>query len=523
MTKVEDMGQSRVRWFVVGVASTIALAGCGSGEGAETETELRSQLSTDPSTFDPARSAGGDDYNVARLLFDSPLRLGPDGIEAGLATSWEAESASSYTLTIRDDATCVDGTEITASVVADSLEYLASPDTASNFRGLVFGSGDVVITADDDAAEVAIELSEPYANLPQGLTLAQSGIICPAGLADPEGLARGDVPEAFSGPYELGAAKPGLEYRFDLRDGYEAWPEFAADLPGNAPEAITFGLVTDASATANQLLSGDLDFAYVQGEAADRFDGQDEYRSLPTTVASIYLVFNQADGRVFSDPDLRLAVAQAVDAEAFVSAFSGGRGEVFDTLVPPDYRCALADPSLRVDQDAQAAAALLDGVSATVLGSNAFGDNGAGNEYIAEALGAAGADIDLINADNATWATTMNQPGSDWDVVVMGDINATQQVSASLNRVMGPSIAEGGRNVGSADNPEGLAQLTEALVQTDPDAQCAAYEQAQRSVLERHDIVPLTGLITTMVSGENVEMQAIGDYLDFATVRVGVA
>lgn len=505
----------------------LAVAGCSSsptepGGSPETGGSVRGLLSTDPSTFNPATAAGGDDYTIDRLLYDSVLRRDDDGaIVGGLASSWDARSASEYVFTIRDDATCSDGTPITATVVADSLSYFADPATASNFRTLVFGPAGVSsIDADDSASTVTVNLAAPYANLERGLTLAQSGVICPEGLADLDGLATGSVEGAFSGPYALTSAQPGLEYVLTLREDYAAWPEFSEPLSGVPADEIVYGLTTDASTTANQLLSGDLDFGNLTGDSVERFTSNADYARVPTVVAGVYLIFNETDGRVFADQDRRFAAAQAVDRAAFDAAFSGGRGELFSSVVSPSYACVNTDDSLLVTQDTAAATRVLDGVAMTVLGSNAFGDGGAGNEYIAEALRAAGGDVTLVSTDNATWATTMNTPGSDWDVVVMGDINAVQVISASLLRVMGPTIDEGGRNIGSIDNPAGFAALQEGLSTADVDEQCAAYQEAQRTMLERVDVVPLTGLTTSMVSRSGVQIRAFGDYLDPATLRV---
>lgn len=507
------------------LVAALALSACSASSG-DTEAgasgggTLRTLLTTDPSTFDPATATGGDDYVMDRLLYDSLLRRDDDGLVGGLASSWEAESASEYVFTIRDDATCSDGTEITPAVVADSLTYFASPDTASSFRALVFGSGTATITADDATGTVRISLSEPYANLERGLTIAQSGIICPAGLEDLEGLAAGTVEGAFSGPYTLTESQAGIGYTLTLRDDYDAWPEFASPLTGSPASSIELSLATDASTTANQLLSGDLDAANLTGDTVDRFASNTDYTQTPTVAAGVYVIFNEQEGSVFAgNAELRKAVAQAIDQEAYNEVFSDGRSELFTSVVSSSYACVNTDTSLLEAHDPAAAASVLGGASIRLVQSTAFGDAGAGGEYIQQALTEAGASVELTSTDNATWATTINTPGSGWDMTIMGDINAVQTISASLERVMGTSIAEGGRSIGAADNVEGAAALAEGLATADPDEQCAAFQTAQETMLERDDVVPLAGLITTMVTGPGVTVRAFGDYLDPATFR----
>lgn len=60
------------------------------GSGPATDT-VRTSLTTDPTTFNAAKANAKDDYQVARYLFDTVLRLDVDGTFAGgLATKWEA-------------------------------------------------------------------------------------------------------------------------------------------------------------------------------------------------------------------------------------------------------------------------------------------------------------------------------------------------------------------------------------------------------------------------------------------------
>ena len=509
------------------LTAALSLSACSSGDDSAPEAAasggtLAGQLTTDPSTFDPATAIGGDDYIVDRLLYDSVLRRdADDGIVGGLASEWEAVSAAEYNFTIRDDATCSDGTPITASIVADSLTYFANPETKSNFRTLVFGSGTATITGDDDTSTVSIALSEPYANLERGLTLAQSGIICPAGLEDLAGLKTGTVDGAFSGPYVLDEAQAGISYTLALREDYEAWPYFAEDLPGAPADTLELTLVTDASTTANQLLSGDLDYANVLGDTIDRFDGNDDYTATPTIWAGVYLLFNEAETSVFYDNQpLRQAVAQAFEREAYNTVFSDDRSELFTSVVSSQYTCVNTDESLLESYDPDAAGEILDGTEIDFVQSTAFGDAGAGGEFIQAALDSLGSTVNLTSTDNATWATTINTPGAEWDMTLMGDINAVQVISASLSRVMGPSVAEGGRNFGSIVNPEGYEALKEGLASSDVDEQCAAFDIAQQTMLERDDVVPLAGVVTNLIARDGVTIRAFGDYIDIATLRV---
>ncbi|MFF5986423.1 ABC transporter substrate-binding protein [Prauserella flavalba] len=518
--------RTRLLAMVTATACAGALAACATSTAGPAETgTVRTVLNSDPSSFDPTQAQGQQTFQVASLLYDTLLRRDEGStLTGGLATDWATESASEFTFTIRRDASCSDGTPITASVVADSLRRLADPATESTWKNLVFGLGEVNVTADDRASTVRVSLAEPFTTLPQGLAIPQSGIVCPAGLADPEGLEAGTVPGAFSGPYTVREAQQGLSYTLALREDYQAWPDFSTPLKGEPPRRIEIGISTDQSTVANQILAGDLDLGqFADPDAVKRFTAQPDLHQYLVTNSTAYVVFNQRKGRPFADrPDLRRAVAMAVDQKAFNAIFTKSTAEVLTSVSPASFRCVNTDRSLLPPHDPEAAAKALSGVTGVrLIGNTANRQFSGGADYLYEVLTDAGAEVTMSKVDNATFWSTIAEGGSDWDVVFLGDLNSVGAISASLDRVIGPSVEDGGRNYSASDNPEGEAALAEGLATTDPEAQCAAFQRAQRTLFERSDIVPLAGSPLTYVTGPDLTISVFDDYVDLATMRVG--
>lgn len=478
---------------------------------------------SDPSGFNPALAAGVQTFQFDRLLYDTVLRLGEDGIVGGLAADWTASSASDYIFTIREDATCSDGTPITATVVADSLKYLSDPETGSPWSPLVFGNATPTIVANDEAATVSITLSEPFASLEAGLTVAQTGVVCPAGLADLEGLEVGSVEGAFSGPYALTESNPGIGYTLSFRDGYSAWPDYSVPLEGSPAKEIVYTLGNDESTAANQMLAGQIDFGnYAEWDTIARFDGEDGFSQNLITAYTTYIVFNQRPGRIFADnPELRKAVAQSINQEGFNTVFSQGNAELLTSVVPGSYECANTDSSWMTAYDPEAAKKLLDGTSGIKLHGNtanlAF-SNGA--DFVYESLTAAGADVDLTKVDNASYWTIMRAGGDAWDVTFIGDQNAAQAISASLDRSIGPAIEDNGRNFSGSINPEGEAALTAGLATADLEERCNLFLTAQKSLFDRYDVVPLAGGSTVTIISDKATARQFGEDVDVATLRL---
>ncbi|QTX03835.1 ABC transporter substrate-binding protein [Agromyces archimandritae] len=513
------MNRRSILVTAAGTAAVLALTGCagGSADGAASVDTINAQLVTDPGGFDPALARAADDYVVSRMLYDTLVRRDADNtLVGGIATDWEAVSASEYVFTIRDDATCAGGTAITPGIVADSLNRLADPELASTARSLAFGPNEAAFTADDDAGTVTAELSGPWSDFLYGMALPHTGIVCPAGLDDPEGLMAGTVEGAFSGPYTLTAAEPAVKYEMTLRDDYDAWPEFAEPLEGVPAKTVNFAPVAESSTLATQLLSGGMDVGTITGEEISRFT-DDGYAKHELSTMTSYLVFNQREGSVFREqPELRHAAAQAVDPVAFTDIATAGLGVPIASVSAPGVLCVSEDESRLAGFDVDAASKTLAGVKIRLVGTTLLSQ---GNEYVAEMLRKAGAEVDYTEMDNANWSTTTGTNGP-WDVTVQGDINLLGTMTSSLLRVMGPYSDEGGRNKTGVPNDEGYGLLNEAMTIVDAEAQCPVIDRAFQTVLDRSDAAPMASIVATAVAAPGFDVRVFGDYLDPSTMRI---
>lgn len=509
------------------VAAALLLTSCTTGSeptgGADAGVSngvVRTALNSDPTTFNAAKANAKDDYEVARFLFDTVIRRDADGkFVGGLATEWTA-TPTEASLTIRDDATCADGTKITADIVAESLKYFADPATKNNFGKLVFGPGEPTITADAATKVVKIELAQPWGELLGGLTLAQTGIICPAGLADLDGLAKGTVTAAFSGPYTLSKSTHGVVYEMTLREDYDAWPSYAKPLEGVPATTVRFFPGVNKTTVANQLLTGEMDVSDIAPADMQRFEGNKDYAVTTVPFAGIFILFNQRPGSPFTDPALRKAVAQAVNQQAFNAAAYAGKGIPYNSIVAPTVACVLPDNSKLTKEDAAAAKSVLSGKSFKMVGTTSIGPNGAGSTYLQEALRAAGATLDLSLVDNGAWATMTQTKPETWDLTIQGDANFVGTVAASLTRIAGTPTEKGGRNIGGGENAQILADISEAQNAADEQSRCAAYTKAQTAILEDNDIVPLVGEPQILIQRAGFSIAAPSGIVDYGTLRI---
>jgi ABC-type transport system substrate-binding protein len=506
----------------------ITLVGCAPGESPDPTGSAPAGTDTinletwyAPATFNPALAAATSDLQNARLGFDTLLRAGEDGLIGGLATDWEAVSSSEYTFTLRDDATCADGTAITPSIAAASFEYLTGLEEAGavTWKNQAFGSGEPTFEADDDAGTLTVTLSTPYSQLLGGISQPGLGIICPAGIEDPEGLAAGTVEGAFSGPYTLTAQQPGASFTYTLRDDYDAWPAWTS-VEGSPAKTMNFSVQPDGNTSANLLESGGIDAARFFDSNALRFAEDDGYSTVEFASSAYNLVFNQApgSGSVFEgNQALRTAVAQAIDPNGFNEAGLDGLGVAQYTVNSASYQCALEEPALLQSYDPAAAAAELEGVTIRLLFMSNW-DPAA--DYIAESLRAAGATVEVSAPDPAEWTSTMRTEPTKWDVAIAAENAGSGLIHLSIARYLGATYPDGGTNVVGADNPEGVGFFTEAMESADAAEQCAAFESAQRTILERVDMMPLITDTHRYVTRAGFAAHVFNGYWDPTAMRI---
>ncbi|QBI56683.1 ABC transporter substrate-binding protein [Streptomonospora litoralis] len=505
-------GTAAVLGMAVLAATACTTGGTGAGGAGTADGTVRLAVSGDATTFDPARGNASTDYEFARLAYDTLLSFDTDGeLVPGLAKSWE-NTPTEATFTLRDGVTCSNGEKLTATMVADTLRHIADPETGSSARYLVFGPHEPTITADDEAGKVTIELDGPWSDLPVGLAGSTASITCSD---DPEKLNSGGAPG--TGPYTLTESKRGATYTFTRRDDYDWAPEHGGGISGKRPEKLVYQVISNESTVANQLETGALDYATFTGTEAQRFTDGD-YTSLSRPTVHMFLVFNQREGRPGADPEVREAAAQAVDRAAFDEATTGGAGTLLTSVMSDRIRCVLDDESLLTGQDKQAAAEGLDGVDVKLVGTNAVA-GGNGNEYVRAALEEAGASVDLRNIDNASWATDVLGNQGDWDMTVMAALNSSGVLTPTMSLLSGAEPPQG-RNFAGVHNDKLDQGFADALSTTDAGEKCAAWERAQRAMLKRHDVVPLSTVDVSFVMAPGISAAAFPAGVDTSTLRI---
>lgn len=497
----------------LGLCVTAALlTGCGGsgsdsdGNGSSGDTQYADggtftmAMAGDPGKLDPQSSASSQLFTVNQLAYDNLVAVDADTgeIQSQLATDWKVDGAT-VTLTLGDGITCADGSDFTATTVADNIAYVADPKNKSPYLGVFLPVG-AKAEADDAAGTVTITLAQPAPFVLNGL--ASLPMVCEAGMEDRASLSDST---AGTGPYVLTEAAPGDHYTYEIRDGYTWGPDGATTAEKGMPDTVVMKVVQNEGTAANLLLSGDLNAATVQGPDAKRLDAQDLFTSqTPALVGEQW--YNHGDGHGTADPGVRMGLTQALDLEQLASVATAGNGTPATTLAAiQPVACPGDSVSGNVPaQDVEAAKTALAGQKLTFLYSSAAGSAvSAAAELAVQQWEAAGATVTAKGVDETALQQAIFGTG-DWDIAwVPLNVNSPDQLVPFLS---GPGMADGGTNFSGIDNPDYDAGVKQASGMPGTEG-CDTWLQAEASLFTAADIVPFANnLVTTYGNGAEFEM-----------------
>ncbi len=333
-----------MRRWLVGLAFAL-LVGWAVGQSAS--DTLVVGLSKLPTTLDSADANDGASIGVTRQIVENLIRFQPGTatLAPGLATSWSGnEDSTIWTLVLRQGVTFQDGTPFDAAAVkfdldrwndADNPYHFASEGRAfvgwRNLFGGFLGDGSAlagVKVIDDHTVE--LDLTRSVSFLPAMLAAGYFGFDSPTAVqkAGPD-YGSPDVGSVGTGPFRF------VEWIEGSRVTLEANPTYWGEAP--KVKQLVFEGVADATARLAQLKAGSLDIAL--GLAPSDVPNIESDPNLQAVYSDAgmnvsYLAMHQANAP-FDQQLVRQAVAYAIDKKGLLDAFYGGLGATAPDMVPP--------------------------------------------------------------------------------------------------------------------------------------------------------------------------------------------
>lgn len=356
---------------------------------------LTIDISSEPSTLDPATTYDANGWSIVHSIYDSLLQYDNDGnLELLLAESWEWTAPTTIAIKLRPNITFHNGEALTSKAVQFSLGHITAEETASQ----VSANFKVVESFNEiDDLNFELVLSQPAPWLPA--QIAAWLAILPPDYATSNDFARNPV---GTGPFAFESWSAGESIALTVNEDY-----FAGS-PKGVPiaDAVTYRFVPDATTRVADLLSGSAQL--VTGVPVDQASTIEKDDQTVVTQAVSGSAFVRVPNTVdpFTDAQVRVAMNFAVDVQSIVDALIGGHGTPLANLFAPSsigYDANLSAYAYDVDQakDILANAGLGDGFKTSMDVSASERLDIA--QAVAAQLGDAGIEVDVTQKELAVF------------------------------------------------------------------------------------------------------------------------
>lgn len=340
------------------VVTSCASTDDGGDAPAEAVDTVRIDLPTPATSIDPTGGTLLTNNQIVSLtsasLFTYERGSAAETVPYLAESVTASEDGLTHTIVLKPDLAFSDGSELDSEDVVASLERLR--DTPGANARFVSTFSEIVAV---DPTTVEVTVTKPTADLSQTLALPATGIIA-AEAVGVENYFEGDP--VFSGPY-VPEGDP-LSNSFTLVRN----EHFGGGLP--VVKEIEVSIIPDASTSATRLQAGDVDMAQIPVESASLLSGETASITLERT-ATMYILPNNREGTLFSDPRIRQAIATAIDREALAKVAYGDEFSIQTGPYPPISSYpepieVFTEPDLDAARDLLVGTACENGCSATV-------------------------------------------------------------------------------------------------------------------------------------------------------------
>lgn len=315
-------------------------------------------------SLDPALTSDGESFRVLQQVYEPLVDLATGStneLEGVLAESWEGEAGDTeYVFHLREGVTFHDGTPFNAEAVKinfDRMQNFDETDQASAYYygALMDGFGPDNLISNVEATDeltVTITLREPSPTFLYGITLTPFSIVSPAVLeatgADSSETSTfdTDITQAGTGPFVMDDYIPEEAATLVRNENY--WGDLAF------LDRLIIRPIADPAARLQALQGGSIqgydlvsppDYETVESEGFSLVErlsfnalylginpvARENAAAAESGVADVY----EGEESPLGDLAVRQAIAMAIDKQALIDAFYGGRGSVADDFLPP--------------------------------------------------------------------------------------------------------------------------------------------------------------------------------------------
>lgn len=520
----------------------------------ETGGNINVLMSSDFQTLDPGNSNYVQTANVGQLYYRTLTMAKetsgqPPEIVPDLATDLGkvSEDGLTWTYTLKDGLKYEDGTPIVAADIKYGIErtfardvYTQAPQElnavldADTYKGPYTG-GELAAVETPDDKTVIFHLKQPYPDFP---ALASRSNSAPVPAAKDTKLDYTNHPIS-SGPYMIESYERGRELKL-VRNPH--WDPATDENRTALPDTFTFSLST-AQATISQQLLSDSDPTAITLDSNGALQASDTSRLTDPAVAertasgllgcTDVLNFNT---QTITDPDVRHALALAIDRAAIQVQYGGQRFGKLTNSYLNDQQVGWIEPTIDLDPagkpNLDEAKKLLEGKD--VPTSLTYGYANATDRFknlgtvLQQNFKELGIDLELVAIPQPNYYTTLAGEQMP-DVARSGWCGgaASGSTRTTVDPNIGPSLdgtTFGFSNISRFHDPEIAAAMYELRDTNGTSEELnTKWTELYNESLEQYPIVPLIRTFTNSVVGSKVHNAQVGYFfgsIDLSTVGV---
>ena len=477
-------------------AQQSAAASAASAADSGTLTVALQQEVTD---LDPAAVQGDAAVQVISQICEPLLQKGENGeLQPLLASSWEAEDSLTYVYQIRDDVTFSDGEPLSMEDVVFSLERHMDDDTGSVYAERYAHVQSVEQT---DEWELTVHLSDPDPSWQYTAATPAAAVVQEAYWEDEDEFGLPGTGVIGTGPYVIEKWESPDEIVLAARTDY---PDSEAPLP---IQKIVFKSFRDEAALTSQLKSGQADLCIgPTQEVLQSLEGTAGLHVEEAASSSCLCLVMNCSGEDLSDPEVRRAIAYAIDRDGMFDEILAGTGQKAVCAMPfgqvqyggqtsfwDSYREEAYDPK----GDPEEAASVLeessrpDGFSCR-LAVKDTPVRSACADKVAQDLEEIGIEVEVEKLGGPQMIGYQTGIDRDYDMLLMLWEADYPDPAATLEALFSSDqIGEGGSNVSRYKNKEVDQLLADQKSSTDPEERAQYMADAMDIAAEEVPLIPL--------------------------------
>ncbi|CAN5170175.1 ABC transporter substrate-binding protein [soil metagenome] len=420
-----------------------------------------------PDQLDPHLTSAYASFQVLENVYDTLVVPNAETLEmeASLATDWEVSDDNlTWTFTLEEGVVFHDGSDFTSADVVYSYERIIN-EGANNFR---FANVESVEAPDEQT--VVINLAEPTPNLLANIGGFKGMAIISEGAAEEFDLA---TQANGTGPFQLVNLSA---------DGVliEAFADHWAGAPG--VDAVQFRFISEPTTALTELQTGGVNWTdNIPSQQIESLSESDDL-VLETVPSSDYWYWTaNFNVEPFGDPQVRQALAFAIDREAITQAATFGAGTANQTAIP-DSSFWFTDYS-PYDYDPERAMELLEdagveGLQMNLMVTDEFPETVTAAEVIAANLADVGITVEIQTETFGTWLDRQGE--GDFDSLFLGWLGNIDP----FDFYHGQHLSTGGFNAQGYVNEEVDDLLIRASTTTDEDERKSLYDEAVEMIVD---------------------------------------